>query len=251
MKITKLTEESYEVKGVTPAYINSIRRIMASQVPVMAIKNVEFKKNSSALYDEMLAHRLGLLVLTTDLKSYNMPGEVESAATHAKLTLKAKGPCNVYAKDITSSDKNIKPAHEKTLIVKLDEGQELEFVATATLGQGLEHMKWSPGLITYYYKPKITVNNKSKDFENFKQKYPPQIFKAEKIDEALINTPELIDACKNINKDIVNIEYKENQDEFILNIESWGQLKPKEIVEKAVEIFNEEIDEFKKALKNI
>ena len=251
MKITKLTERSYELTGITHAYLNSLRRIMGSEVPVMAISKVEFKQNSSALYDEMLAHRLGLIVLSTDLKTYNMPTEVESAATHTKLTLKAKGPCNVYAKDLIPSDKQVKPVNEKTLLVKLDEGQELELIATATLGQGKEHMKWSPGLITYYYKPKITVNNKAPDFEKYVAQYPPQIIKDGKIDEKLINTPALIDACKTVNKEIVNIEYKENHDEFILNIESWGQLKPKEIVEKAIEIFDEQIDGFKEALKNI
>ena len=85
------------LKGVTPAIANTIRRCSLDLVPTMAIREVEFTKNSSVLYDEMIAHRLGLLVLSTDLKSYTVPAEcscegVGCSKCTLKLTLKAKGP---------------------------------------------------------------------------------------------------------------------------------------------------------------
>ncbi len=46
---------------------------MTEEVPTMAIEDVEFRKNNSILYDEIIAHRLGLVPLKTDLKSYNLP----------------------------------------------------------------------------------------------------------------------------------------------------------------------------------
>ena len=62
------------------------------------------------------------------------------------------------------------------------------------------------------------------------------------IDKALINTPELIDACIGINKDIVDITFDTNTYQF--TVESFGALPAKEIVERAMEVFNSQIKEF-------
>jgi len=46
------------VKGTNAAMMNAVRRSIVNKVPVMAIDTVEFVENSSALYDEMLAHNV-------------------------------------------------------------------------------------------------------------------------------------------------------------------------------------------------
>lgn len=237
----------FEISDLNPGYVNTLRRIFSSEVPTMAIATVEFRKNSSALYDEIVAHRLGMLALTTDLKSYNFPKKEEepSAATHATFTLKVKGPKTVYASDLTPKDKAITPVHPKTPIVKLLEGQELELIATAHLGYGTEHAKWDASLSTYYFKPKIEVkSNKNID------KYPSLVVKNGKIDASLINTPQLIDACVDVSED-VKITYPEDKKEFVFTIESWGQLNPDQIVEAGIKRFEEEISSFEAAFKKI
>ena len=75
-EILRLKDEnklSLIIKDTTPAFVNALRRIILDEVPTMAIEDVEFRKNNSILYDEMIAHRLGLLPLKTDLKSYTVP----------------------------------------------------------------------------------------------------------------------------------------------------------------------------------
>src|SRR3989338_101842 len=144
----------FSLSGVDIAYANTLRRMMGFEVPVMAIKEVEFRKNSSALYDEILSHRLGLVPLTTDLKSYDLPSECKCkgagcASCQVKLILKAQGPGTVYTSDLKSKDPAIKPISNKIPIAKLLDGQEIELEATAILGQGKEHSKWCPGLIFY------------------------------------------------------------------------------------------------------
>ena len=57
----------FTLKGVTPAYANTLRRLMMGEVPTMAIEEVTFEKNDSVLYDEIVAHRLGLVVLRLTL----------------------------------------------------------------------------------------------------------------------------------------------------------------------------------------
>jgi DNA-directed RNA polymerase subunit D len=233
------------------SFANSLRRIMVNKVPTMAIKEVEFRKNSSALYDEIVAHRLGLIPLKTDLKGYNVPSECSCkgegcAKCQAKLTLSAKGPKTVYASEIKSNDPKIGPVYPKTPIVKLIEGQELEFEATATLGMGKEHAKYSPGHIFYTNDCEIKVNNSSDKFEEFKDKFPPQVFKDKKIDKDLILKHELIDACEGVCEDIVKVEYIPNT--FIFNIESWGQLPPCDIFMESVESLKNTSENFVKEL---
>ncbi len=235
---------TFLLKNTNPAFANALRRTMIEAVPTMAIEEVEFAQNSGVLYDEVLAHRLGLIPLTTDLKGYDVrkPEEELSAKNSVKLTLRAKGPCTVYAEDLKSKDPKIKPAFPKIPIVKLLKGQELELEATAVLGTGKEHVKFSPCLAWYTYKPKVSVNNNHKDFEKFKDKYPPQVFNNGKIDAKLIEEHNLYEACDGVNDDIVKIE--KDPTTFIFNIEPWGQLTPSEIVAAATDRFTELLEEF-------
>ncbi|MBI5064923.1 DNA-directed RNA polymerase subunit D [Candidatus Woesearchaeota archaeon] len=251
----KLTGKvALHIKGINEAMANAVRRLIIDSVPTMAIEDLEIAQNSSALYDEMLGLRIGLIPLTTDLKGYDLPSEEEknafgadrSAKSSVQLTLKAKGPCNVYAKDLKSKDPKVKPAQPDLLIVKLLKGQELELTGTAILGRGQEHVKWSPGLCWYINYPKLTINNSSSKFEEFKDKYPPQIFKNGKIDKDLIIELNLIDTVEGICDDVVKLEYE--KDQFLFFIEPWGQLSPKEMLTAALEILQNQLKELDEKL---
>jgi len=239
---------TFKLENVTPALANSIRRLMMESVPTMAIEEVEFSKNDSVLYDEILAHRLGLLPLTTDLKSYTVkePEDELSAKNSVKLHLKAKGPCTVYAEELKSKDPAIKPVFGKTPIVKLLKGQELEFEAVAVLGTAKEHVKFSSCLAWYVYEPKVTVNNNHEDFDKFKDKFPPQIFANGKIDAKLIVQHNLFEACDGVHDEIVHFE--KDPTTFIFTIEPWGQLAPHEILASALDCFSELLEQFSEVI---
>ena len=63
------------IKDVDVTLMNTLRRIALAEVPSMAIDEVVMIENSSILQDEIIAHRLGLTPLKTDLDGYNLPEE--------------------------------------------------------------------------------------------------------------------------------------------------------------------------------
>jgi len=251
---TKQNWLSFTISHTDNTFVNTLRRMILDEVPTMAIEEVEFKKNDSVLYDEIVAHRLGLVPLKTDLKGYHFPdpdqkGET-SAATHVTFTLKTKASGMIDTSKMKSNDPKIVSVYENIPITYLEGEQELEFAALAHLGRGKEHTKWSPGHVWFTQEPNITVNNSS-NLEDFKDKYPPQIFDSSgKINKDLIlKNPSLVDACEGVNEEIVKIEY--NPENFVVYLESWGQLDPKEIVDRAVFEFLEKVEKFKNLLNNL
>lgn len=240
---------TFLIKDTNAAFVNALRRMIVEEVPTMAVEELEIVKNDSALYDEMLAHRVGLVPLSTDLKSYEVkkPEDEYSAKNSLKLFMKVKGPCTVYAENLQSQDPKVKPVHPKTPIVKLMKGQELEFQALAVLGNGKKHTKFVPGRAWYTHKRKITVNNNHKEFAKFKDKFPTQAFSGGKLDAKLIEKHNLYEACAGVNDEIVKIENDEKT--FVFHIEPWGQLPPSEILEQAADKLTLTLNEFADTLK--
>jgi DNA-directed RNA polymerase subunit D len=243
---------SFLLKDSTPAFANAVRRTVVESVPTLAIENIELRKNSSVLYDEMIALRLGLISLTTDLKTYELPESMDelSAKNSVKLILKAKGPKTVYAEEIESKDPKIKPAFPKTPIVKLLKGQELEFEATAVLGVGKEHAKWIPGLVHYKYAPTFTLTKSGEKNEEMGKKFP-QLFEVKSgkvsIKKDALYTSAAYEACEESYPKDVKLSYSDK--EFIFTIESFGQLEPEEIITTACDVLGQQFDEFIKLLK--
>ncbi|MDO8556137.1 MAG: DNA-directed RNA polymerase subunit D [Nanoarchaeota archaeon] len=237
------------LKGASPTIANTIRRLVLDEVPNLAMDSITINDNGSAMFDEMLAHRLGLVPLTTDLKSYSKQEECKCegkgcASCQVTLSLKATGPCTVYAGDLKSKDKAIQPVHPKTPLVKLLKNQSVELSAVAILGVGKVHTKFSPGLMWYQGVPEFSVEAGAK-------------VPVCSIHKSLVPAAKAVtssDAKKCLlcfDYDIEGITSVPSKVDFLFTLESWGQLSCKEILQTAMDAMDTKVDQFEKQVKKL
>ena len=190
MKIEILENNSkslrFMLKDATNAYANALRRIATNHVSCFAIENVTFYENSSVMFDEYIAHRLGLIPIFTP-NGYDEKDVI-------LFTLEATGPKTVYSKELETADKEVKVANANLPIIKLASEQRIRIDCKAVLGTGAKHAKFQPGLITY-----------------------------DQVDENAFN----------------------------FYIETFGQMPPKEIINKAIENIKEEVKDIEKSVKKL
>lgn len=258
MKLEKIKEEKKKnklvvlLKGSTEPFANTIRRLIMEEVPTLAVEFVEIKDNGSALYDEMLALRLGLIPIKTDLKSYRLPKNQEEidekgAACTLQIKLKSSKKGYVYAEEAESADPKCTFVYEKMPVVKLLAKQKIDLTMTAVMGKGKEHSKWAPGLVYYKREPVIKVG-KVQDPAKIAELCVDGVFKVkdhkvELIQEKVYDS-NLLETYAEADKGIT-VEYT---DSLVFYVESWGQLTCKEMLHTSAEILIEKIEEFEKMI---
>lgn len=145
MKLTVLenTPKAFKFKldKVSTNFANAVRRIATNSVPCFAIDSVTFYENSSAIFDEYIAHRIGLVPIITP-NGYDEKDEV-------LFNLEAEGPTTVYSKSLESNDKAVKVANPNIPIIKLAAGQKLRLDGKAIMGNASKSAKFQAGLVTY------------------------------------------------------------------------------------------------------
>jgi DNA-directed RNA polymerase subunit D len=234
-----------------------IRRSILNKVKTMAMEEIDLHKNTSAMYNENLAHRLGLIPLTFEDKAYNLRENCKCKGKGCSkcqviLTLNKKGPCTVYAGDLKSTDQKVVPSDKDIIIIKLLEGQEIKLDGIARLGSGGKHSRWQPAIVGYQYYPELKITkdcNLCKECEKACPKELVKLIKSKKkfslIDSHKCN---LCNACaKACPKDALKVEGDESR--IIVTVESISSISPRKIVLNATEIINEELAELKKLTK--
>lgn len=251
------------IRDTDASFMNSLRRIMLTEVPAMAIEDVVIVENSSVLHDEILAHRLGFIPLTTDLDSYNLPEECPCKSEfgcnlcRVALALKVedvKDMKTVYSGDMVSENPDIRPVSDRIPITKLVSGQKIKLEAYARLGKGKAHAKWQPvSMCAYKFFPQIRVDEKRCDAcKECVKVCPKQILVAvdKKIEvRNLIDCTlceDCVDACP---ADPSAIEVTWDKSTFIYDIESTGALPVERIVLESGSILGKKASEFLKKLK--
>lgn len=128
--LTLLRDDELRVEfhETTEAFVNMVKRAL-TDVPTAAVESVLFRKNTSCFVDEILTHRISMLPLRL-LRDSPRP-----------LTLRARGPCAVYAEQFEGED--VEVMHRDGLVVVLNDDEEIDLSANIAIASGKVHARHS------------------------------------------------------------------------------------------------------------
>jgi DNA-directed RNA polymerase II subunit RPB3 len=247
VQVTESTSEvlKFVLSDSTLAFANSLRRIMLAEVPTMAIDLVELESNTSVLADEFLAHRLGLVPLTSArAKDFRYNRECSCAQycsnCSVELTLNVRcegeGTRDVTSADFISSHDGVKPVKfgsslagggggEHILLAKLRKGQEIRARCIAKKGVGKEHAKWCPtAAVAFEYDPDNLLKHTSYWVE----------------EDVGVEWPR---SANSQIRDSSSVPYDPHAEptKFFFEVESVGSLAPSEIVFSALKVLSSKL----------
>ncbi|MDO9325414.1 MAG: DNA-directed RNA polymerase subunit D [Methanoregula sp.] len=256
----------FTLSGASPAFANAFRRAMIGEVPTLAIEDVRIYNNTSALFDEMLAHRLGLIPIKTDLSSYSTQakctcGGAGCPGCTVTYTLSAEGPRMVSSNDLIPADPKAVPVYDNVPIVKLIKGQTLVLEAKAVLNTGREHAKWQPTLVCGYKNhPVVTISDICDACGMCVEECPRQVLAVtgKKVEIVKGKLPDC-SMCKLCEKACLAsgigeepaIHVSAEKDRYIFVVEGDGSLPVKEIMNRALQYIKDQSDELEHQLGEI
>ena len=274
---TKVIEESDEkiailLSDTDRAFVNAIRRTLMSDTPKMAIDTVRFEmgtieqdgevwETNGPLPDEVVAQRLAMIPIPTKHDEFHFQG---SCPTCAELVIEDRGcpqctmiyTCKVFGTEdgriVTAGDMSflgaggsISEKYHSIPITRLSRGQMIEFYATAIMGRGRDHAKWSPVCGTTFSPRQVGVLNnktKAKILWNLNLTITAKDFGSNGRLEDIGKIAQLVDDLHHVGegteesrefKDAITLE--DVPGEFILSFESDGSMTARVAFQKAIQ----------------
>jgi DNA-directed RNA polymerase subunit D len=229
---------TFLVRGVTPAFANGIRRAMIADVPTLSIDTLRVIENSSVMFDEQIALRLGLIPLTTP-DDYRPDESVT-------LAIDVEGPDTAYSGDLVASDEQVQPADENIPIIDLKEGQRLELEADAELGYGKDHAKHQGGVaVGYRHLQRVEVVGEKGEFEDD----DPEIIRGVVEDDGELVAAEEFDNDLTQRYPGKELEIEDVSNAFVFSVETDGSLSIEDLVVEAVGTIEMRAEELEAAVQ--
>eukprot|EP00316_Scyphosphaera_apsteinii_P005013 CAMPEP_0119302540 /NCGR_PEP_ID=MMETSP1333-20130426/4123_1 /TAXON_ID=418940 /ORGANISM="Scyphosphaera apsteinii, Strain RCC1455" /LENGTH=274 /DNA_ID=CAMNT_0007304929 /DNA_START=199 /DNA_END=1023 /DNA_ORIENTATION=+ len=263
----------------------------------MAIDKVEILCNTTVLHDDFFAHRLGLVPLKSDFAKFDEKNRYEGEGAFvynrdcgcmvscprctvnfeldvtcsseetlqvSSRLLRSDQPTKVRpAVGIDRSETEFEPSEEEAgdghiLLVKMRKGQELKVRASAQMGIGKEHAKWSPCCTAVFrYEPEVELNKKVYATMSLEQRKDfvdacPKKLKKEGTDRFPYETVETdeawacmvcIDCTERIKEKPGLAKVSDKPGYFKFCVETTGALRPEQIVLRALDVLTKKLQD--------
>lgn len=248
--IIELSERKarFILSGVSTAFVNSLRRSITSEVPTLAIDYVNIYDNTSVLYDEQLALRLGLIPLKMNRKFLSPDkckcNEKGCVSCQASLTISAEGPKIIYSEDMVSQDPDVQIVEYRIPIVELKERHKVVVEAVARIGTGRQHAKWQAGIACGYKNTPVIMIEDCDLCGNCAEACPREILM---MGPHKVNIVDAIDCsfCKLCEKACNTKAIKVNEDlnSFVMTFETSGAMTAEDLLIEAAETIKQKAEE--------
>ena len=266
IEIVEMAERKckFILKNSTPAMANALRRVMLTDIPKMAIDKVEFHLGSidvdgkefesiTPLFDEIIAHRLGMVPVPTDYGLFNFKEECACGgegcpSCEIMYSLNKHGPCTVLSGDLEPlGSQDLKVKDEFIPIVELADGQSVLIYAHAVMGTARKHVKWQVANgVGYSYLPVIKVGD-VRSPEDVANMCPKKVFEVEG-GKLVVKRPIDCSLCmtcvEETGGDDSPISVVGDDTAFVFKFETDGSLTAQQVLDKAAEILVEGAKDF-------
>jgi DNA-directed RNA polymerase subunit D len=288
IKIEELNDTyvRFLLSGASPETANALRRVLLTEVPKMAIDKVEFHlgalhnpkdpegkecESSSPLFDEIVAHRLGMVPIPTDLDIFVEPDKCVckgEGCMNCQIVYKLEcyGPVEVFSGDLESlGDPSLAVKDKLIPITRLGEGQGALIYAYAELGTAKKHAKWQgTSGVSYRHVPKVKIDPAKCDNggtcigvcpkDVFKSSEEGKVFVAD--ERACILCNQCVKVC-NANREVNGkrkppaISIDKDESRFIFEFETDGSLTAKKTLLVALDILEKKFDAFREQVSSL
>jgi DNA-directed RNA polymerase subunit D len=247
------------IEETKPYFINSLRRVMLAELPKLAVNNVIIYDNTSALFDEIISHRLGLVPIPTDLSLLVFRDECVCKGKGCpnctvRYTLSKEGAGTVYSGDLQPAEKSWAIKEDKIPIVELYGEQRLILEVEAVLGRGRDHAKWHAVQAPGYRMESVIEFDKKRinEVKEFVNKLPKDlvVIKGDKLELKDVTKLSVLESY--LDKENVNfITIKKDPTRVIFSFETDGSFNAKDAILESAKIIEKKYEEFGKLLKEL
>jgi DNA-directed RNA polymerase subunit D len=255
----KPKEAVLKIENTKPYIVNSLRRIMLSELPKLAVNDVVIYDNTSPLFDEIISHRLGLIPIPTDLSLLSFREECVCKGKGCpnctvRYTLSKEGEGVIYSGDLQPEEKSWAIKEDKIPIVELYNDQRLILEVEAVLGRGRDHAKYQPVHAPgYKYYPIIEIDQKKCNKCNKCIEICPKKILEIKNNKIVFTDIEKCTLCKScIEKcDSDAIKVRGDNTKFIFHFETDGSLTAQDVLKESSKLLQDKYSEFGSLLKKL
>ena len=279
-KYTDSDTLTFNIDGFDCSFANAIRRIIIGEVPTIGFRteygresDIKIRKNTSALHNEFLAHRLSLIPIHYNYNKFDDfdPNKYEFVIKVKNTTGKTIDVTtkDIVVKDITKDPPTILSdsftndlfppdpiTKDYILINRLkpsksgsgEEGEELDISMRATMGIGNEHACFSPTC--------VSVFSNRRDEEEVEEAFKQLIVKknAERKNQNALTKSEIEKERQSFNVlDADRYFMKDEHGEpngFTFTIETDGRIPSHIILLNSLDIFKKNLMNFAQVVKN-